>query len=376
MSKKAEEALRESEERYRKITSSITDYIYHVQIENGKSVSTTYSPGCLRVTGYRPEDFLLNSFLWLDIVVKEDRHIVEAQIKDIFSGKKIEPIEHRIYHKDGHICWVNNTIVPQYDNNGKLMGYDGLIANITERKKAEETLKHAKETAERALAIQEEFTSTVSHELRTPLAAIKSSIDILETEIPGNLNKDQRVFIHRVKSNIDRLARLINDVLDLSKLESGKMVMNLLPLHPQDVIREVIEVQQPVAKAKGLRIETEFDKDLPVLMADRDCLIQVLDNLINNALKFTKKGKIIISAFCEDKEKLTFCVRDTGIGIKDDDLSKLFKKFQQIGGSSQHVAGTGLGLSICKQIIEKHKGRIWVESQFGVGSAFYFTIPI
>lgn len=374
--KKAEEALRDSEERYRKITSSITDYIYHVQIDNGKPVSTTYSPGCLRVTGYRSDDFISNPFLWFDIIAVEDRPLVERQIQDVLSGKKIGPLEHRIKHKDGHICWVKNTIVCQFDNNGKMIGYDGLISNITERKKVEGELNEAKERAEQALAIKDEFTSTVSHELRTPLAAIKSSIDILDTGVPGELTADQKIFIKRVKSNIDRLARLINDVLDLSKLEAGKMVMNLLPLRAESVVQEVVDTQDPLVKGKGLTIKTEFGENLPTLVADKDRLIQVLNNLINNALKFTKEGGIVVAVHSEDKQSMTFSVRDTGVGIKDEDLTKLFQKFQQVGGASQQVAGTGLGLAISKLIVSKHKGRIWVESQYGKGSSFNFIIPI
>jgi len=374
--KKAEEALRESEERYRKITSSITDYIYHVYIENDKPVSTTYSPGCRRVTGYSPEEFLSNPSLWIQIVLDEDRHIVERQIEDIFKGKINEAVEHRIRHKDGHICWVSNTIVCQFDAYGKLVGYDGLIANITERKRVEEALNSAKETAEQALAIKDEFTSTVSHELRTPLAAIKSSIDILDTEAPGALTSDQKTFIKRVKSNIDRLARLINDVLDLSKLEAGKMVMNLMPLRAESVVQEVVDSQEPLVKAKGLKISIEFGQGLPTLIADKDRLIQVLNNLINNALKFTKEGGIVVSVHSEDRQNLTFGISDTGVGIKDEDLTKLFQKFQQVGGASQQVGGTGLGLAICKLIIDKHKGRIWVESQYGSGSTFKFSLPV
>jgi len=227
-----------------------------------------------------------------------------------------------------------------------------------------------------AESVKDEFISTVSHELRTPLTAIKSSIDILDTEAPGKLTNDQKIFIKRVKSNIDRLARLINDVLDLSKLEAGKMVLNLLPLHLEAIIQEVVETHAQVAESRGMKIRTEFKQKLPVLMADKDRLIQVLNNLISNALKFTKEGEVVILVHCEDKQHMTFCVRDTGIGIKEEDIPKLFEKFQQVGGPSQHTGGTGLGLTICKQIIAKHNGLMWVESQFGQGSAFYFTIPL
>jgi PAS domain S-box-containing protein len=265
---------------------------------------------------------------------------------------------------------------PIFDSDGTVMGTLGFSQDITERRSSEDALKRAKDMAERAVAVKDEFTSTVSHELRTPLSAIKSSIDILDTEVPGELTRDQKIFIKRVKSNVDRLARLINDVLDLSKLESGKMVMNLIPLRPDALIQEVVETQIPLVKSKGLTITTEFGENLPSLVADKDRLIQVLNNLINNALKFTQEGGIVVAVHVEDKEFLKFSVRDTGVGIIEEDLPKLFQKFQQVGGVSQQVAGTGLGLAICKNIVEKHHGLIWVESQFGRGSSFNFVIPV
>jgi PAS domain S-box-containing protein len=374
--KRAEDKLLKSEERYRKITSSITDYIYTVRIENGRPGSTIYNPGCMAVTGYSVEEFLSRPSLWLEIVVPEDRLIVEKQIREVFTRANVEPIEHRITHKDGRIRWVRNTIVPQYDAHANMTSYDGLVTDITERKKAEESLKLAKEAAEKALTIKDEFTSTVSHELRTPLAAMKSSIDILATEAPGKLTDDQKVFLKRVKSNIDRLARLINDVLDLSKIESGKMAMNFVPLRPGELVQEVVESQREVANSKGLALETVFGSDLPVLLADKDRLTQVFNNLINNAIKFTQAGKITVSAFCENKLKMVFCVRDTGVGIKEEDLAKLFEKFQQVGGLSQQLGGTGLGLAICREIVSRHGGRIWAESEFGKGSSFFFSIPV
>jgi signal transduction histidine kinase/CheY-like chemotaxis protein len=259
-------------------------------------------------------------------------------------------------------------------------GFNNMLEQIQNHHEASESKNKELDILNNKLQVmydvQKEFTSTVSHELRTPLASIKSSIDILNTEVPGKLTEDQKVFIRRVKSNIDRLSRLINDVLDLSKLESGRMTINLLPLSPEAVVGEVVEMHKAVVEEKGLIIEVELDKDLPVFMADKDRLIQVLNNLINNALKFTRQGKIVISVHCEDKRNMTFCVRDTGIGIKDEDLPKLFRKFQQVGDFHGQVGGTGLGLAICKQIIEKHNGHMWVESQFNKGSTFCFNIPI
>jgi PAS domain S-box-containing protein len=301
-------------------------------------------------SGYHPRIFFDN--LW----------------RTISSGKVWEGnVRNRA--KDGTLYWVRSTIVPFMDENGHVKEYISARTDITKNIENEQRL-------EEAMQVKTNFVSTVSHELRTPLASIKSSVDILDTEVPGKLTTDQRIFLGRVKSNIDRLARLINDVLDLSKLESGKMSMNLGPLTARDVVKDVVELQRIVVKSKPIALETSLGDDLPVFLADKDRLTQVLNNLIGNALKFTKEGCVTISVSNDGNNMIRFAVSDTGTGIKSDDLPKLFQKFQQVGGISQQVSGTGLGLAISKEIIERHGGRIWVESEPGKGSSFIFLLPI
>ncbi len=489
--KRAEKTIQESEARYRQIASAITDYIFTVFIEEGRPVRTNYNSACLAVTGYSADEFRANPVLWITIVIEEDRALIAKQIGEILSGKKdVEPVEHRIIHKNGTGRWIRNTVVLHHDAQGCLVSYDGLISDITARREAEKVLEDQKrvldehaivsktdaagrityvndkfcvivkysreeligqdhrivnagyhpksfftnlwrtiksgnvwqgnirnrakdgtfywlqstivpfmdergrvkeyisartditqnmeneERLERAMQVKSNFISTVSHELRTPLASIKSSIDILNTEVPGKLADDQKVFLGRVKSNIDRLARLINDVLDLSKLESGKMTIHYVPIRPEEVVKEVVEMHRGVIRNKEIELDMVFEKELPLLLADKDRLTQVLNNLINNALKFTSQGKVSIVVSCEGQGMMRFSISDTGAGISEEDLPKLFQKFQQVGGVSQQVSGTGLGLAICKEIVEKHGGRIWVESQLGKGSAFIFTIPM
>jgi signal transduction histidine kinase len=237
-------------------------------------------------------------------------------------------------------------------------------------------IKENQDGIERMAAIKEEFISTVSHELRTPLASIKLAVDVLESEELGKFSEDQKVFVCRIKSNIDRLSRLINDVLDLSKLESGKMKLNLVPIDAVSLVREIAEMQRPVIENKGLQLKVFLEDDLPLLIADRDRLTQVITNLVNNAMKFTETGEIAVSVSCPDSKTMTFSVRDTGIGIKSGNIPLLFEKFKQVGNASQQVGGTGLGLVISKELVERHGGRIWVESEFGKGTVFFFSIPV
>jgi len=247
-----------------------------------------------------------------------------------------------------------------------------------ETKKKNEELELANRKLKAMYERQKDFTSTVSHELRTPLASITTAIDIVISGTAGNLTKDQRNFLDKAKNNVSRLEQLINDILDLSKLESGKAQLSMEKVNINNVIQEVADLQGAVAKKKGLYLKTELDSRLPVISLDANRLIQLLNNLIQNAIKFTEKGGItVFSRNHEDANYVEVCIKDTGIGIKQDDIPKLFQKFQQLGDpATRKTGGTGLGLAICKEIIIQHGGKIWVESQDGKGSSFYFILPI
>ncbi len=154
------------------------------------------------------------------------------------------------------------------------------------------------------------------------------------------------------------------------------MAVNLVPLRIEMLAQEVVDAQSSFIRGKGLFIKIEFIQGLPLLMGDRDLLIQVFNNLINNALKFTQEGGITVFISLQDEKDVLICIRDTGIGIAPQDRERLFEKFYQVGGGGRHVGGTGLGLAICKEIVQRHGGRIWAESDAGKGSSFNFTIPV
>lgn len=241
--------------------------------------------------------------------------------------------------------------------------------DITERKVVEEKIKEISEMKSR-------LTSTVSHELRTPMAAIKLGIDIVLNRLAGDINPEQEQFLGRVRKNVDRLARLINNVLDFQKLEAGKMELQVVKADLNAAAKEIHEVMNNLAKEKGLKFTLSLSKKLPKVKFDRDRIIQVISNLVHNAIKFTDQGTIKISS------KLTpqgacISVSDSGIGIKKDDISKVFHSFEQLKRlTGAGGGGTGLGLAICKDIIEMHGGKIWVDSNFNKGSTFYFILPI
>jgi signal transduction histidine kinase len=224
--------------------------------------------------------------------------------------------------------------------------------------------------------IKSNFTSMVSHELRTPLTAIKEGIALVLEGASGDVNAKQKEFLQLAQRNVDRLKRLIDDVLDFSKLESKRMKFIFKDGSLNDVISDVCQAQRIVAEEKGLYLKTELDPVVPRIAFDQDRLSQVLANLISNAIKFTQQGGLCICSFMKvDQGYVEVSVRDTGMGIKQEDIPKLFQKFQQLDSSHRQTGGTGLGLALSKEIVDAHGGMIRVESVYGSGSAFVFTVP-
>ncbi len=234
---------------------------------------------------------------------------------------------------------------------------------------------YAKEL-EKALMVKSDFVSMASHELRTPLAAIKEGIGIVLDGKTGEVTGQQKEFLHMAKRNVDRLARIINDILDFQKLEYGKMVMRLKENDINEIVKEACSMMAHMARDKHIELVISPGRDIPKIHCDKDKITQVLTNLISNAVKFTEKGTITVST-CRDANVAMVSVSDTGIGVKEEDMPDLFQKFSQIEkGLERKPGGTGLGLIISKEIVERHKGKIWVESKFGEGTVFYFVLPI
>ncbi|NQT30472.1 MAG: PAS domain S-box protein [Candidatus Saganbacteria bacterium] len=253
-----------------------------------------------------------------------------------------------------------------------------VFVDITERKKSEEVIIGKNKELEELYKIKSEFTSMVSHELRTPLTAIKEGIGIVADGTAGKVNEDQKNFLELAKRNVDRLHRLINDVLDFSKLEANKMKLDLRFENIAETIVSAADMEKKSIESKGLYLKTDLASNLPKIKFDSDRITQVLINFLSNAQKFTQKGGITLSLTKNEKEKsVVICVADTGHGIAKKDIPDLFKKFHQLGGlGNRQTGGTGLGLAICKEIIVQHKGKFWVESKLGSGSKFYFSLPI
>jgi len=227
--------------------------------------------------------------------------------------------------------------------------------------------------------LKSEFVSIVSHELRTPLTAIKNSLDIMLSGKTGEINEKMSNFLNMGKRNVVRLAGIINDLLDLSKIEAGKMEYHFAKTNLSEPINNVLSTFKPMAIDRQVDLTSNISIDLADVYADSQKIEQVLSNLVSNALKFTNpdgKVEISLNSYDENENYYLISVSDTGIGINKENLNKVFDKFQQIESSlSRKVGGTGLGLPIAKELILTHKGKIWVESKENVGSKFCFTLP-
>ena len=263
---------------------------------------------------------------------------------------------------------VRDSMAVVENEDGKTIGMVSVLTDITKQKELDD--------------MKSEFLSKVTHELRTPLAAIKQTISMILEQTAGAINETQNKFLSIAKKNIERLNRLINDLLDLSKLEAGKMKLKVEKGKIDDVLLETISTFQAWASEKGISISSNIVSPISAFSFDRDKVIQVVTNLMSNALKFTPKGgEIIISAKQLNEEQsvpVEVSVEDSGPGIIEDDQKKIFDKFVQVGKKGlSEIKGTGLGLPIVKEIIELHGGRIWIKSpaKENKGSRFTFTLP-
>lgn len=311
--------------------------------------------------GYGQEELV--GINYMVTVCPEDQDQITACLNEISIKGKAEA-EVKVLKKDGSIFHQYAVFVRVFNKENCPEGFYCFTRDVTEQKYKE------------SIEIKSELIQMVSHELRTPIHSIKEGISIVLEGLTGDLNEEQKEVLSISKRCIDRLVRLINDVLAFHKLEAGVVVFHMQKTDLNKLLREVAELMRPLAEAKGLAFRLELQKDLPLLEADKDKIVQVLTNFIQNAIKFTPKGEVtVISAACPEGVKIA--VKDTGIGIQKADLPKLFRKFGQLE-SAKLVApgGTGLGLAICKKIIEQHRGTVGLESEYNQGSVFSFILPL
>jgi PAS domain S-box-containing protein len=362
--------LRASEERYQTLARVAPVGIFHTDSEG----ATTYvNPTWCQISGLSFEEALGNG--WLKGVHPDDRSMLEKNWQEAASQQKPSLADYRYVHADGSIAWVIGQAVPEMNSEGKLIGFVGTITDITERKKMED-LKAAVIRAESADKLKSAFLATMSHELRTPLNSIIGFTGILLQKLVGPLNSEQEKQLNMVQSSARHLLDLINDVLDLSKIEAGYVNITREVFDMADSVSKSLDKVRPLADKKGLKMTASVSPERIVICSDRRRVEQILINLLNNAVKFTDQGEVRLECTAEDGWLATRVI-DTGIGLKPEDITVLFRPFQQIdSGITRQYDGTGLGLSICKRFVELLGGQITVESEWGKGSIFSFTLPL
>jgi PAS domain S-box-containing protein len=328
----------------------------------------TWNHGAEVIFGYSKEETIGQSLAIL-LTSRLKAELEEIRDKVRLTGV-LRNLEVRRMRKDGIIIETSLAVSPIRDKDDNVIGFLHLARDITEKKRYEQRLKELDQ-------MKSAFVSNVSHELRTPLTAIKASADNMLDRLLGDLNEKQVGYLTRIKSNTDRLARLINDLLDLSTIEAGKINLRLMNLPLVALVREATESLRPVATEKLIHLRVVSADPRAIAWADRDKVIQVLMNLIGNALKFTPlRGKVTVAVTRNDPAWMQISVADSGPGIPVEEVNNVFGRFYQIDqAGKQKTQGTGLGLAISKALVEMHGGKIWVESELGKGSAFCFTLP-
>src|SRR3954470_14814787 len=389
----AEEELRQSTEIFQLLVSSVRDYAIFMLDPNGNIA--TWNKGAERIKGYKPEEIIGSHFSRFYSEEDKANHKPERELEIARREGSVEDEGWRL-RKDGTRFWANVVITAVFDRTGELRGFAKVTRDITERKEAEETRRALLEQREARLQAEEErrraeasyrvaqeanrakdeFLMTLSHELRTPMTAILGWARLLPTLSPADTGFMDAVAA--IARSAQLQARLIDDVLDVSRIVSGKLRLALETVAIQDVINGAIEAVRPSADARHIAILTSFAPNLGTTIADPTRLQQVIWNLLSNAVKFTPKGGRIIIDARRTSSHVQLAVKDNGEGIDPQFLPHMFEPFRQAENPSTRLhGGLGLGLSIVRYLVEAHGGNVSAESPGrGFGSTFCITLPV
>jgi PAS domain S-box-containing protein len=393
--KRAEEALQESDEKFRQLADNITDAFW-IRSPDMREVHYI-SPAFERIWGRSAASLYADPQRWADFTVPEDRERVVAAFAALTRDTPSLDIEYRIVRPDGEIRWVRARGFQVRGGEGQLIRLTGIITDITDRQRAAEALqtsleeisrtnlalqveiverKRAEDAADAANRSKSEFLANMSHEIRTPLNGVVGMTDLA---LGTDLTTEQREYLEMVKSSGESLLAVINDILDFSKIEAGRLAIDAIPFDLSDCLATTLKPLATRAQLKGLELACDIGPGVPTaLVGDPNRLRQIVINLIGNAIKFTEHGKVVLTVEAETQTDvgalLRFSVSDSGIGVPRDQQEAIFRPFVQADGSTTRTyGGTGLGLAISANLVALMGGRIWLESQTGKGSTFHFT---
>jgi PAS domain S-box-containing protein len=371
--KRSLDSLQASEERFRLLVDAVSDYALLMLDPHGKVVS--WNTGAERIKGYKADEIVGKHFSCFYLPEDIAQGHPEKELR-IAAGEGRYKEEGWRVRKDGSRFLAEVVITAIRNKNGELAGFAKITRDITERRKFDQQLQKAKETAESADAAKGNFLANMSHEIRTPMNGV---IGLTGLMLNGELNPQQREFAETIRTSGETLLVIINDILDFSKIEAGKLLIELLDFDLIEAVESSLDLLAETAHNKGIELACEIAPDVYAsLRGDPGRLRQILTNLLGNAVKFTVKGEVLLrvsmASQTETHATVQFDIQDTGVGISPEQQSGLFKPFSQADGSTtRKYGGTGLGLAIAKHLVSLMGGKIGVESRPQKGSRFWFT---
>ncbi len=346
---------------------------------DGKILPVLYTPAIKNITGFSAETFLSDHKHWINIIHPDDSEEVISKIRKFYNDENRinEQLEYRIINNLGTIVWLENKISVTRNEWGDVEKVYGLVSNISHLKSYEEQLKQSADKLQKLNEMKDRFISIISHDLRTPFNSILGFVDMMLDE-ESISNEDQKTYLNFIKESSTSMYNLVNSLLDWTRLQTGRIKFDPETINAFAYMKKSKEMMSGVALQKNIEILTDFPNDI-FIYADENLLLQVFNNIISNSIKFSKPGgTIIVSAkTLTDERMVLFSIKDNGVGIKGENIFKLFevdKKLSTVG--TQGEKGSGLGLSLCSEIVNKHGGKIWAESQLEIGTTIHFSIPI
>ncbi len=373
------EKLEHSNESYAKINENIDDVLWRVEVKNNFLKFDFITNQIEKISGYKAEDFYNSAKLFFKIVHESDFILVKKKFQNLFndSARFSEEIDHRVITKPGAVIWVRNKIRVIRDENGKVISAFGVLSDISLSKRAEANLLRNIKKLKELNSAKDKFISIISHDLRTPFSSITGFTEILLSD--DEIDETQRIeYINFIKDSSQNILSLVNSLLDWTRIQTGRIRFEPEKLNLREVVLKAITLLNGTAIQKGIALKSDISKEIFV-HADFNLMLQIFNNLISNSIKFTNTGGVIsvLLKTSGENNQVEIVVKDSGTGIKKENLDKLFKvdaKFTSEGTAGEK--GTGLGLSIVQEIVIKHGGKIWVESEIGNGTEFHFTLPL
>jgi PAS domain S-box-containing protein len=377
--KRAQKVIRESEEKYRNITENIDDFLYTFERSGKYMRPLFYTAAVKKITGYDQADFLGDSKLFLKLIHPDDFQEVKKKLSGLIKSKAQTSgeMEFRIINKQGSIVWVRNKVNFIKNTSGEIHKVYGLVSDTTLNRRAEEEMRKSTDELVKLNETKDRFISIISHDLRTPFSSILGFTDLLAND-EDLTNEERKQYVNYIQESSKSMLSLVNSLLDWTRLQTGRIKFEPERVDASSLIEKSIHSVSGDALRKGIEIYSTVSKG-KFIYIDKSLISQVFNNLLSNAIKFTNRtDKITISVKpAATLSFLEFSVQDSGQGIKEENLEKLFSvdtKFTTEGTAGEK--GSGLGLSLVKEIIDKHGGIIWAESEYGKGSKFKFTLPL